>query len=80
MCYSLHLFQSFESFRILISGGDGSVGWVLMAIDKLGLTNRVKPVCCICTLYVSCFYGGSLFLLSCLCILVCSSISLHACL
>jgi diacylglycerol kinase (ATP) len=38
----LHLFQSFESFRILICGGDGSVGWVLTAIDKLGLTNKCQ--------------------------------------
>ncbi|KAK2151392.1 hypothetical protein LSH36_365g05036 [Paralvinella palmiformis] len=33
----LRLFQNFESFRVLVCGGDGSIGWVLNEIDKLGL-------------------------------------------
>nr|XP_020659929.1 diacylglycerol kinase eta isoform X1 [Pogona vitticeps] len=33
----LRLFQKFDNFRILVCGGDGSVGWVLSEIDKLSL-------------------------------------------
>uniref|UniRef100_A0A8D2PSJ6 Diacylglycerol kinase n=1 Tax=Zosterops lateralis melanops TaxID=1220523 RepID=A0A8D2PSJ6_ZOSLA len=33
----LRLFQKFSTFRILVCGGDGSVGWVLSEIDALGL-------------------------------------------
>ncbi|KTF71804.1 hypothetical protein cypCar_00050273, partial [Cyprinus carpio] len=33
----LRLFQKFDTFRILVCGGDGSVGWVLSEIDTLTL-------------------------------------------
>uniref|UniRef100_H3AW26 Diacylglycerol kinase n=1 Tax=Latimeria chalumnae TaxID=7897 RepID=H3AW26_LATCH len=33
----LRLFQKFDNFRILVCGGDGSVGWVLSEIDRLNL-------------------------------------------
>lgn len=46
MCVSLRLFQKFDNFRILVCGGDGSVGWVLSEIDKLNLHKQVKhPQC-----------------------------------
>ncbi|XP_050417388.1 diacylglycerol kinase delta isoform X2 [Patella vulgata] len=38
----LRLFQKFDSFRILICGGDGSIGWVLSEIDKLGLHKQCQ--------------------------------------
>ncbi|GCC18346.1 hypothetical protein chiPu_0017899 [Chiloscyllium punctatum] len=38
----LRLFQKFSTFRILACGGDGSVGWVLSEIDKMGLHKQVK--------------------------------------
>eukprot|EP00118_Oscarella_pearsei_P006053 m.27659 g.27659 ORF g.27659 m.27659 type:complete len:1297 (+) comp30246_c0_seq2:58-3948(+) len=38
----LRLFQSFESFRILVCGGDGSIGWVLTELDKLGIVNKCQ--------------------------------------
>ncbi|GFR80144.1 diacylglycerol kinase, partial [Elysia marginata] len=38
----LKLFQRFDSFRILICGGDGSVGWVLTEIDKLDLHRQCQ--------------------------------------
>lgn len=37
----LRLFQKFVTFRILVCGGDGSVGWVLSELDKLGLHKQV---------------------------------------
>ena len=33
--------KNFEHFRILVCGGDGSVGWVLTEVDKQELTNKV---------------------------------------
>ncbi|KAM9701156.1 LOW QUALITY PROTEIN: diacylglycerol kinase delta-like, partial [Menidia menidia] len=38
----LRLFQRFHTFRILVCGGDGSVGWVLSAIDGLGLHKQCQ--------------------------------------
>ncbi|XP_025079180.1 diacylglycerol kinase delta-like isoform X4 [Pomacea canaliculata] len=38
----LKLFQRFDSFRILICGGDGSIGWVLTEIDKLDLHRQCQ--------------------------------------
>lgn len=40
-CYRLRLFQKFDPFRILVCGGDGSIGWVLSEIDKLDLHKQV---------------------------------------
>uniref|UniRef100_H2YKX6 Diacylglycerol kinase n=1 Tax=Ciona savignyi TaxID=51511 RepID=H2YKX6_CIOSA len=38
----LKMFSKFESFRILICGGDGSIGWVLSEMDKFNLNNKVS--------------------------------------
>ncbi|KAK0683319.1 DGKH kinase, partial [Pygoscelis papua] len=38
----LRLFQKFDNFRILVCGGDGSVGWVLSEIDKLSLHKQAS--------------------------------------
>jgi len=38
----LRLFQKFDNFRILVCGGDGSVGWVLSEIDKLNLNKQAS--------------------------------------
>ncbi|XP_013882523.1 diacylglycerol kinase eta isoform X1 [Austrofundulus limnaeus] len=38
----LRLFQKFDNFRILVCGGDGSVGWVLSEIDKLCLHKQCQ--------------------------------------
>ncbi|KAG9348987.1 hypothetical protein JZ751_029304 [Albula glossodonta] len=37
----LRLFHKFDNFRILVCGGDGSVGWVLSEIDKLNLHKQL---------------------------------------
>ncbi|XP_063071067.1 diacylglycerol kinase, alpha a isoform X1 [Engraulis encrasicolus] len=36
----LHFFKNLEQYRVLVCGGDGTVGWILDAIDKTEL-----PVC-----------------------------------
>ncbi|XP_069104999.1 diacylglycerol kinase delta-like isoform X3 [Argopecten irradians] len=38
----LRLFQKFDQFRILVCGGDGSVGWVLSEIDTLDLHRQCQ--------------------------------------
>ncbi|KAJ8282553.1 hypothetical protein COCON_G00050720 [Conger conger] len=38
----LRLFHKFDNFRILVCGGDGSVGWVLSEIDKLNLHKQCQ--------------------------------------
>uniref|UniRef100_A0AAY5EHG0 Diacylglycerol kinase n=1 Tax=Electrophorus electricus TaxID=8005 RepID=A0AAY5EHG0_ELEEL len=38
----LRLFQKFETFRILVCGGDGSVGWVLSELDKMQLHKQCQ--------------------------------------
>ncbi|XP_064166789.1 diacylglycerol kinase eta isoform X2 [Anguilla rostrata] len=38
----LRLFQKFDNFRILVCGGDGSVGWVLSEIDKMNLHRQCQ--------------------------------------
>ncbi|XP_032664900.1 LOW QUALITY PROTEIN: diacylglycerol kinase eta [Odontomachus brunneus] len=36
----LKLFRHFDPFRILVCSGDGSVGWVLSEIDRLGMHTK----------------------------------------
>lgn len=38
----LRLFQNFDCFRVLVCGGDGSVGWVLKEIDSLNLHKQCQ--------------------------------------
>lgn len=45
--YRLQLFQRLDKFRVIIFGGDGSIGWVLSAIDKLHLHSKVIISSCI---------------------------------
>ena len=42
LCCRLRLFQTFESFRVIVAGGDGSIGWVLNEIDQLGLQKEAS--------------------------------------
>ncbi|XP_011351823.2 diacylglycerol kinase eta isoform X1 [Ooceraea biroi] len=38
----LRLFRHFDPFRILVCSGDGSIGWVLSEIDRLGMHNQCR--------------------------------------
>ncbi|XP_014665282.1 PREDICTED: diacylglycerol kinase delta-like [Priapulus caudatus] len=40
--FGLRLFRRFHSFRLLVCGGDGSIGWVFNEIDKLRLINKCR--------------------------------------
>ncbi|EDV28803.1 uncharacterized protein TRIADDRAFT_52046 [Trichoplax adhaerens] len=38
----LSLFRNFNPFRVLICGGDGSIGWVLSEVDKMNLSHQCQ--------------------------------------
>ncbi|KAK5984981.1 Diacylglycerol kinase [Trichostrongylus colubriformis] len=40
--FALSFFDALDSFRVLVCGGDGTVGWVLGAFDRLGLHNKCQ--------------------------------------
>lgn len=40
--FALTFFSSLESFRVLVCGGDGTVGWVLSAFDRLNLHTKCQ--------------------------------------
>uniref|UniRef100_A0A1I7XSW1 Diacylglycerol kinase n=1 Tax=Heterorhabditis bacteriophora TaxID=37862 RepID=A0A1I7XSW1_HETBA len=40
--FRLSFFDALDCFRVLVCGGDGSVGWVLSAFDRLNLHNKCQ--------------------------------------
>ena len=45
MCiHRLKLFQNLDRFRILICGGDGSIGWVMNEVDQMNMSAQVQFV------------------------------------
>ncbi|WKY03246.1 hypothetical protein Q1695_004748 [Nippostrongylus brasiliensis] len=40
--FALSFFDALDCFRVLVCGGDGTVGWVLGAFDRLGLHNKCQ--------------------------------------
>ena len=49
--FRVQLFQRFEKFRVIVLGGDGSIGWVLSTIDKYKLHSKVCMI-----YYEDCFH------------------------
>ena len=47
--------RNFKQFRILVCGGDGSVGWVMTELDKQNLTNKVCVYVCVKYLFIYVF-------------------------
>ena len=37
LCFRLELYSKVANLRILVCGGDGTAGWVLSVIDRLGI-------------------------------------------
>jgi hypothetical protein len=52
LLFSLKLFQHLDLFRILVCGGDGSVGWVMTEIDKMNLIKKVR-ISTPCTMHLN---------------------------
>lgn len=44
----LYVFRKIRDYKILVSGGDGSVGWVLQCLDNVGQDSECQsPPCAI---------------------------------
>jgi diacylglycerol kinase (ATP) len=35
-CYRLYVFRNIPYFKIIVCGGDGTVGWALSCLDNVG--------------------------------------------
>lgn len=42
--FRLHLYRNVPNLRVLVCGGDGSVGWVLSVIDQIKFISTPPPV------------------------------------
>ena len=46
--YRLYVFRKIEKYRILVCGGDGTIGWVLQCLDNVGQDSLCSnPPCAI---------------------------------
>lgn len=46
--YSLYVFRRIEHYKILVCGGDGTIGWVLQCLDNVGQDSQCNsPPCAI---------------------------------
>ena len=48
LIYRLYVFRKIEKYRILVCGGDGTIGWVLQCLDNVGQDSLCSnPPCAI---------------------------------
>ena len=48
LCNRLYVFRKIEKYRILVCGGDGTIGWVLQCLDNVGQDSLCSnPPCAI---------------------------------
>lgn len=46
--YSLYVFRHIKDYKILVCGGDGTIGWVLQCLDNVGQDSECSsPACAI---------------------------------
>ena len=47
-CFRLYVFRKVEKYKILVCGGDGTIGWVLQCLDNVGQDSLCSnPPCAI---------------------------------
>lgn len=47
-CYRLYVFRDIKNYKILVCGGDGTIGWVLQCLDNVGQDSQCSsPACAI---------------------------------
>lgn len=48
MCFRLYVFRDIKNYKILVCGGDGTIGWVLQCLDNVGQDSQCSsPACAI---------------------------------
>lgn len=48
LCYRLYVFRHIKDYKILVCGGDGTIGWVLQCLDNVGQDSECSsPACAI---------------------------------
>lgn len=58
----LYVFRNIRNYKILVCGGDGTIGWVLQCLDNVGQDSRCdSPACAIVPLGTGKFHQDSIF-------------------
>lgn len=59
----LYVFRNIQNYKILVCGGDGTIGWVLQCLDNVGQDSQCSsPACAIVPL------GTGMFPTFCICV------------
>lgn len=67
-CCRLYVFRDIKNYKILVCGGDGTIGWVLQCLDNVGQDSQCSsPACAIVPLgtgeWLKCCVVGRLWML-----------------